>query len=135
MCPVLEHEMPFLPSVDPNVTTAVAAAGGAILIKIVERWLNRRNDNSAEAERIRKELREEVNRLRADNIRLERDADEWRAKYWSKKRLYDSDEIRINDLESEVSGGVALIRSLNDKVEGLEKEVKKLQFDDEVEQQ
>lgn len=126
--------MPFLPSVDQNVTTAVAAAGGAILIKVAERWLNRRNDHNVEAERIRKELREEVNRLRADNIRLEHEADEWRTKYWNKKAMYDYDEIRINDLESEVSGGVAMIKSLNDKVDVLEKEVKRLQFDDDVEQ-
>lgn len=133
--------MPVLPTVDPNVTTAVAAAGVAILIKIVERWLNRRTDNNAEAERLRKELREEVSRLRADNIRLEKEADEWRTKYWNKKALYDSDEIRINDLESEVSGGAALIKNLTDKVEGLEreiggleKEVKRLQFDEDVEQ-
>ena len=133
--------MPVLPTVDPNVTAAVAAAGGAILIKIVERWLSRRNDHSAEAERLRRELREEVIRLRADNIQLKKEADEWRTRYWNKKALYDSDEIRINDLESEVSGGAAMIKNLNDKVDGLEKEisglekeVKRLQFDDEIEE-
>lgn len=124
--------MPVLPTVDPNVTTAVAAAGGAILIKLVERWLSRRSDNSAEAERLRQELREEVLRLRADNIRLEKEVDEWRTKYWNKKALHDSDEFRINELESEVSDSLNLIQSLTDKVDELQVELKKLQFDDDI---
>jgi predicted nucleic acid-binding Zn-ribbon protein len=116
-----------LPTVDPNVMTAVAAAGGAILIKVVERWLGRRNENNNEAERIRKELREELTRYRSENIRLEKELDEWRTKYWEKKKLYDSDELRINELESEVSGGAAQIRHLTDVVEHLMDDVKKIQ--------
>jgi uncharacterized protein (DUF3084 family) len=119
-----------LHTVDPNVTTALAAAGGAILIKIVERWLGRRNETNNEAERIRKELREELTRYRTDNIRLEKEVDEWRTKYWKSKKLHDSDEIRIDELESEVSGGAVQIKSLSDSVQNLLDDVKRLQEDE-----
>lgn len=115
-----------LPTVDPNVTTAIAAAGGAILIKIVERWLGRRNENNNEAERIRKELREELTRYRTENIRLEKELDDLRTKYWSNKRLHDSAETRINDLESEVSDGAILIQQLSDSIYHLQDDVKRL---------
>jgi len=115
-----------LPTVDPAVMTALAAAGGAILIKVIERWLNRRSEDNNEAEKIRKELREELIRYRSENIRLEKELDELRIKYWERVKLYDSDEIRINELEAEVSGGAAQIRTLVDTVQQLQDDIKRL---------
>lgn len=115
-----------LPTVDSNVTTAIAAAGGAILIKIVEKWLSRRNETRTEAERIRAELREEVNRYREDNIRLEKEINEWKTKYWNKKRMHESDELRIEELESDVHDGASRIDTLTNTLRSLQDDVNRL---------
>lgn len=117
----------LLPSVDPNVITALAAAGGAITIKVVERWLGRRNDDTNEAERIRKELREELNRYRNDNIQLEKELDQMRVKYWKHKKLYDSDEIRVSDLQTEIITSALQIKTLGETVQSLQDAIEKLQ--------
>ena len=116
-------------TVDPNVTTAIAAVGGAILIKLVEKWIGRRNDSMIEGERLRTELRAEIDRYREDNIRLERELAEWRSKYWEKRNGYDSDEIRISELETEVTDGAVQIKTLTDVVQHLQDDIKRLQDD------
>lgn len=92
--------IPPLTTLDPTTLGVIAAAVGAVVVKIAEKWLGRRSesaleaervraelraenlDSTSEAERLRAELRVENTLLRSDNIRLRKDADEWREKYW-----------------------------------------------------
>jgi chromosome segregation ATPase len=98
--------------IDANVLAAIAAAGGAILLKIVEKWTIRRSETLSDAARIRDELRADITRLRDENLQLEKEVNEWHEKYWTEKSLRDSDELLINAFRMEVSGGLNRIKQL-----------------------
>jgi len=109
-------------TIDPNVLAGIAAAGGAIVIKIVEKWMSKDTEDEAEAKNIRSELRMEIQRLHDENIRLEKDNQQWRHKYWEQKNLHDSDEVEITSLH-------ALKEERIKEIEDLETVVKQLNID------
>lgn len=94
-----------VPSVDDqNVFAAIAAASGAIIVKIVEKWIDKhhKNDSSSqEAERIREELRDELTRLRSETERLRIESDDWRKKFWDEYENKLECDIRIQQLEAD----------------------------------
>lgn len=77
--------------IDPNVVTALAAAGGAILMKLIEKWLARQSETFSQAQKIREELRTEIDRLNTDNIRLRKELDQWKNRYWNIRSHEDDD--------------------------------------------
>lgn len=94
--------MTNLPPIDNNVLAALAAAGGAVFVKVVEKWASKRNDSFSEGERIRGELRQEIDNLRKEIVSLKKEADEWRSKYWHEMERGTTDEHRISELEKEI---------------------------------
>jgi hypothetical protein len=94
--------MTNLSQIDNNVLAAFAAAGGAVFVKVVEKWASKRNDSFSEGERIRSELRDEIDKLKTEVALLKKEADEWRTKYWSSIERETTDEHRIVELEREV---------------------------------
>ena len=98
-----------------NVLAASIAAGGAVLVKVVEKWMERRAKEKSneelydEGERIRKELRQDVDRLQDENERLRTDSDKWRAKFW---KTQNEESTRIKELESELERLYLVIDSL-----------------------
>jgi DNA polymerase III delta prime subunit len=94
--------MTNFPDIDNNVLAASAAAGGAVFVKIVEKWASKRNDSFSEGERIRSELREEIEILKTEVAFLKKEANEWRTKYWEAIERGDTDEHRIKELQREV---------------------------------
>ena len=101
-----------LAAIDANVLAAIAAAGGAILLKIVEKWTIRRSETLNDAARIRNELRSDIMRLREENIQLEKEANDWHEKYWEAKSIHESDELRISEFKVEVSNGLIRMEQL-----------------------
>jgi len=91
-----------LAAIDANVLAAIAAAGGAILVKIVEKWAIRRSETLSDASRIRDELRTDIIRLRKENQDLETEALSWHEKYWDVKTVHESDKAIQNEFRLEV---------------------------------
>jgi phage shock protein A len=60
----------------------IAAALGGGAVRLLDKLLARRNENFNEAERLRAELREELETLRTDIIRLEQEVESWKQRYW-----------------------------------------------------
>ena len=102
--------MPNLHPIDNNVLAAIAAAGGAVFVKVVEKWASKRNDSFSEGERIRIELRIEIDKLKTEMISLKKEADEWREKYWASIERETTDEYRIEELQKEVEKLKEIIR-------------------------
>jgi predicted RNase H-like nuclease (RuvC/YqgF family) len=87
-----------------NVLATIIAAGGAIFVKIIEKWMEHNEEQKtentyAEGERIRQELRVDVERLHDENEKLRNESDKWRAKYW---RTQTQESGRIEDLKAEI---------------------------------
>jgi peptidoglycan hydrolase CwlO-like protein len=89
---------------DMNTTAvaAIIAAVGAVLVKVIEKWASNRNESFNEGERIRKELRDEIESMKDDVTELKREANEWRQKYWTSVHRERTDEYRIEELETEI---------------------------------
>jgi len=113
-------------TLDPNVLAGIAAAGGAIVIKIVEKWMSKSSEDEAEAKTIRSELRMEIQRLHDENIRLEKDNQDWRQKYWELKNVHDSDEVEITSLTSIKNERLRQIEDLETVVNQLNIDVSKM---------
>lgn len=60
----------------------LGAASGGVGLKILDSFLGRGRVKSDEASEIRKELRQEINGLRAEHLRIEAELDEWKQKYY-----------------------------------------------------
>lgn len=118
-----------LTSIDANVLAAIAAAGGAILLKIVEKWTIRKSETMNDAARIRNELRSDITRLREENIQLEKEVNEWHEKYWAEKSLHDSDEMLIRTFKTEVSDGINRIKQLESDLMADRKNISELEND------
>lgn len=116
-----------LPSVDANVIAAIAAAGGAITIKLIEKWAIRRSENLIDAQRIRDELRSEITRLRDENIRLQTEALTWHNKYWEVKELQDSGETLIDSLKADRDVHVERIKILESQLHQDRKDIDELE--------
>ncbi len=104
--------MTTLPQIDNNVLAAIAAAGGAVFVKFVEKWASKRNDSFSEGERIRGELRHEIEKLKIEVAELKKEADAWRKKYWEEVERGTTDEHRISELQKEVDELRAVITQL-----------------------
>lgn len=66
-------------------STIVVAVGGLVLAavtKIVTARIDRKKDNLTEHLALRKELREELDSVKEEIYRLQRELDEWREKYY-----------------------------------------------------
>jgi len=101
-----------LANIDANVLAAIAAAAGAILLKIIEKWTIRRSETLNDAARIRNELRADIIRLREENTQLEKEVNEWHEKYWAAKSLHESDELIISSFEVGIDKGLERIEQL-----------------------
>jgi chromosome segregation ATPase len=118
-----------LPSVDANVLAAIAAAGGAITIKLIEKWAIRRSENLIDAQKIRDELRSEITRLRDENIRLHTESLSWHNKYWEIKELQDSGETLIDSLKADRDIHVERIKVLESQLHQDRKDIDELEDD------
>ena len=105
--------MSDLPQIDNNVLAALAAAGGAVFVKLAEKWASKRSDSFNEGERIRAELRQEIDKLKQEITFFKKEADDWRTKYWAAMEQASTDEYRILELEREVE---RLIKQMEQKV-------------------
>jgi hypothetical protein len=88
----------FLHNIDTNVLVALTAAGGAVLVKLVEKWASHKNNSFVEGERIRNELRLEINLLK-EKIH---EADDWKTKYWDMLQKHNVYVHKIHELEQTV---------------------------------
>jgi peptidoglycan hydrolase CwlO-like protein len=100
-----------LREIDNNVLAALAAGGGAVFVKIVEKWASKRNDSFSEGERIRSELRHEIDKLKAEIVLLKKEADVWRTKYWESVEKETTDEHKIEELQREIKNLRDIIKS------------------------
>lgn len=108
--------------VSPEVAAAIIAAGGAIVVKSIEKWITNQPKSTAtdahklEIAALRNEIDKthqlEINTLREDLERANRTADKWQKKYWESRAATDSDEHRITELTDTV-------RTLHTKLEAL----------------
>ena len=108
--------------VSPEIATAIIAAGGAVVVKSVEKWIVNQPKQQApdshklEIAALRSEIDKthqlEINTLREDLERANRAADKWQKKYWESRAATDSDEHRITELTDTV-------QTLHTKLEAL----------------
>ena len=61
------------------IISAVFAGAG---VKILDKFMSKRSQYLQETERLRTELRQDVERLSEEVVAQKEEADEWRTKYW-----------------------------------------------------
>lgn len=81
MLPVPVPFMELLEFLD-KYSALLAALGGGVGVKFIDKVLSRRSEQFQEATQIRGELWTEVAQLRATVDEWRQEADTWRAKYW-----------------------------------------------------
>lgn len=67
---------------DPAWIALIGTIIATVGVKILERWLGKKDRNSTDAAQIRSELREQITTAKEEIRRLEDELDEWRAKYY-----------------------------------------------------
>lgn len=71
---------------DPLTVTLIGAIGaalGGVLLKVVEHFLLKRERGDQTAQQLRKELREDYERLRQELKDEMKESNEWQEKYWA----------------------------------------------------
>lgn len=68
---------------DPAWIALIGSAGGAVLLKTTEHFLAKGTQNSTDAQKLREELRLQIEDQRADINKLEAEVNEWRDKYYN----------------------------------------------------
>lgn len=68
---------------DPAWIALIGTIIATVGVKILERWLGKKDRNSTDAAQIRSELREQITTAKEEIRRLEDELDEWRAKYYA----------------------------------------------------
>jgi hypothetical protein len=102
-----------MPLIEQNTIAVIVAGLSAIVVKLIERWskqpvkeeplvTNFHQTALEEAEQIRKELREEIERHQEDKEKLRKEADKWRAKYWATQSGTETEGRRVGELETEI---------------------------------
>jgi hypothetical protein len=95
--------MTAIPQLDTNAIAVLASIAGGIVVKLIEKWAVNRNNSFSEGEKIRNELRLEVDKLRKDIETSHTAVDIWRGKYWDSVERETTDEHKIEELSVEVS--------------------------------
>ena len=75
-------------ALDPAWIAAIATAGGAILLKVTEHFLNRNRTSNEDARQIRTELRDQIISQKEEIARLQAELDTWRSKYYDLRDSY-----------------------------------------------
>ena len=122
-----------LAAIDANVLAAIAAAGGAIFVKIIEKWAIRRSETMSDASRLRDELRTDIIRLRKENQDLESEALLWHEKYWTVRTIHENEKAAQHEFRLEVLQRLNRIEQKNcgpDDVDELTNLIEGLSFDD-----
>jgi uncharacterized coiled-coil DUF342 family protein len=84
-----------LSSISETQAALLSAIFGGAGVKLLEKLLSRRSDNFNEAEKIRTELRTQLDTARTEVDEWKSEADDWREKYW--------EQVAVNiELQSEV---------------------------------
>lgn len=104
---------------NPTVQVAIVSAlGGGTVATFVKKFLNRRSDAFREGAALRKELRDDLDRLQSEVNDLRGENSEWQSKYWDLVKVNASQNIEIENLKNEIVG-------LNDRINELTTEIRK----------
>lgn len=68
---------------NPGFIALMGTLFGGVGLKIIEHWLNKSKERSAEQAAVRNEYREEIEDLKAEIVRLNAAIDEWKNKYYT----------------------------------------------------
>lgn len=90
----------------PLLGTIIATVG----VKVVERWLSRRDRGMSDAAMIRSELKEQVTGYKEEIRRLEDEVDELRSKYYATLEELVAKRIELQD-------ALATIKKLSEQVQ------------------
>lgn len=69
--------------IDPAWIALIGTIIATVGVKLIERWLGRKDRSTSDAAQIRSELKEQVASYKEEIRRLEDEVDEWRAKYYA----------------------------------------------------
>ena len=72
-------------------------------MKFVSRATDKRKDNLTEHLELRKELREELDTVKEELYRLQKELDEWREKYYHQVELTTLLQVELSQLRMEMS--------------------------------
>lgn len=102
------------------IVAAIAAVVGGISVKLFDRWFARSDqreiDSRVSSDQIRKELWDEIHKLRDDILKVHKELDLWRDKYYQLVAENLSLEKRISDLTGELSSQRNLVEHLRRKL-------------------
>lgn len=112
-----------------TTTAIIAALFGGAGVKILDKVLSNRSQYLAETERLRTELRQDVERLSEEVIAQKEEADEWRKKYWelveSTVQLKASNTVAhqaIDSMKEEINTLIFQIETLKSEISGSSQE-------------
>lgn len=90
-----------LQTISPELVAAIAAAIGAVVVKIFEKWMSNRN-NQKSIETLQNYHKQELDSLREELDKANKNISKWQKKYWEATSMTDSDEHKIDELTKKV---------------------------------
>lgn len=72
----------LMPVLDNTTIGLLAASGGAVVVKVIDKLLEKRGEYLKEGQVIREELRKNLDMSHEELELSRREADMWRKKYW-----------------------------------------------------
>jgi hypothetical protein len=100
-----------LSSINETQAALLSAVFGGAGVKLLEKLLARRSDTFNESEKIRAELRTQLDTARKELEEAKNEADDWRAKYWAQVQVCielqaETEKIRAQDIRFNSSGSL-----------------------------
>lgn len=86
-----------------TITATVAALVVGVLMKFVSRATEKRKDNLTEHIELRKELRDELDTVKEELYRLQKELNEWREKYYHQVEITTLLQVELSQLRIEIS--------------------------------
>lgn len=112
-------------AISDTTTAIIAALFGGAGVKLLEKILSSRSNYLAETERLRNELRHDVERLSEEVVAQKEESDDWRKKYWelveSTVQLKASNTVAhqaIENMKSEINTLVFHVETLRSEISG-----------------
>lgn len=103
-------------AIDPAWIALIGTLCGGLGLKVIEHWLGKSKEKSDEATKIRDELREQIDDLRAEVRELETERDKYRNEYYDLMQKYSTVYFELQEALAKIRG----------QAEGAQKAVEKI---------
>jgi len=113
----------LFPHLDPAWIALIGTIIATVGVKLLEKWLGKRDKQVDDATQIRSELREQVTSLKTDIKELEDEVEEWRSKYYDTREELAMKRLELQQALEQITRLTEELKSRADKAQQIIKDV------------